>query len=98
LITIGAPGTQVICSTGRIAAYCQPEIGAAKIIVMARPSTKKMATCPERGAVSGRIHSRYRRRLIDLPAHGRIVKINVETRRFRCVGTGCQRRICSAPR
>jgi transposase len=68
------------------------EIGAAKIIVMARPSTK-MATCPECGAVSGRIHSRYRRRLIDLPAHGRIVEINVETRRFRCVGTGCRRRI-----
>lgn len=59
------------------------EIGAAKIIVMARPSTK-MATCPECGAVSGRIHSRYRRRLIDLPAHGRIVEMNVETRRFRC--------------
>jgi hypothetical protein len=35
------------------------EIGAAKIIVMARPSTKK-AICPECGAVSGRIHSRYR--------------------------------------
>ena len=68
------------------------EIGAAKIIVMARPSAK-MATCPECGAVSGRIHSRYRRRLIDLPAHGRIVEINVETRRFRCVGTGCRRRI-----
>jgi len=68
------------------------EIGAAKIIVMARPSTK-VATCPECGAVSGRIHSRYRRRLIDLPAHGRIVEINVETRRFRCVGTGCRRRI-----
>lgn len=63
------------------------EIGAAKIIVMARPSTK-MATCPECGAVSGRIHSRYRRRLVDLPAHGRIVEINVETRRFRCVGSG----------
>lgn len=68
------------------------EIGAAKIIVMARPRTK-MATCPECGAVSGRIHSRYRRRLIDLPAHGRMVEINVETRRFRCVGTGCRRRI-----
>lgn len=68
------------------------EIGAAKIIVMARPSTK-MATCPECGAVSGRIHSRYRRRLVDLPAHGRIVEINVETRRFRCVGIGCRRRI-----
>ena len=60
------------------------EIRAAKIIVMARPSTKT-ATCPECGVVSGRIHSRYRRRLIDLPAHGRIVEINVETRRFRCV-------------
>jgi transposase len=68
------------------------EIGAAKIIVTARPSTK-MATCPACGAVSDRIHSRYKRRLIDLPAHGRIVEINVETRRFRCVGAGCRRRI-----
>jgi transposase len=68
------------------------EIGATKIIVTARPSTK-IATCPECGVVSGRIHSRYRRRLIDLPAHGRVVEINVETRRFRCVGTGCRRRI-----
>src|SRR6202047_856968 len=68
------------------------EVGAAKIIVMARPSTK-VATRPECGAVSGRIHSRYKRRLMDLPAHGRVVEINVETRRFRCVGTGCRRRI-----
>ena len=52
-----------------------------------------MGTCPECGAVSGRIHSRYKRRLIDLPAHGRIVEINVETRRFRCVGAACRRRI-----
>jgi hypothetical protein len=42
------------------------EIGATKIIVTARPSMK-IATCPECGVVSGRIHSRYRRRLIDLP-------------------------------
>lgn len=76
---------------GGLAVDCV-EIGAAKIIVTARPSTK-MGTCPECGAVSGRIHSRYKRRLIDLPAHGRIVEINVETRRFRCVGATCRRRI-----
>src|ERR1700692_5013501 len=63
---------------GGLAVDCV-EIGAAKIIVTARPSTK-MGTCPECGAVSGRIHSRYKRRLIDLPAHGRIVEINVEIR------------------
>jgi len=68
------------------------EIGAAKIIVTARLGTK-MGTCPECGAVSGRIHSRYKRRLMDLPAHGRVVEINVETRRFRCVGAACRRRI-----
>lgn len=68
------------------------EIGSAKIIVTARLSTK-IGTCPECGAVSGRIHSRYKRRLMNLPAHGRIVEINVETRRFRCVGTACRRRI-----
>ena len=76
---------------GGLAVDCV-EIGAAKIIVTARPSTR-VGTCPECGAVSGRIHSRYKRRLIDLPAHGRIVEINVETRRFRCVGAACRRRI-----
>ena len=76
---------------GGLAVDCV-EIGAAKIIVTARPSTR-VGTCSECGAVSGRIHSRYKRRLIDLPAHGRIVEINVETRRFRCVGAACRRRI-----
>jgi hypothetical protein len=55
-----------------------------------------MATCPECGADSSRIDSRYRRRLIDLPARGRISEINVETRLFRCVGTDCRRRILSS--
>jgi transposase len=69
---------------GGLAVDCV-EIGAAKIIVTARPSTR-VGTCPECGAVSGQIHSRYKRRLIDLPAHGRIVEINVETRRFQPAG------------
>ena len=76
---------------GGLAVDCV-EIGAAKIIVTARLSTK-VGTCPECGAVSGRIHSRYKPTPDGFARPGRIVEINVETRRFRCVGTGCRRRI-----
>ena len=34
-------------------------------------------------------HSRYRRRLHDLPWQGRPVTLEVQLRRFRCVGRSC---------
>ena len=32
---------------------------------------------------SSRVHSRYTRRLLDLPSHGRMVELRVAARRFR---------------
>jgi transposase len=40
-----------------------------------------------------RVHSRYKRRLLDLPSHGRVVQLQVPVRRFRCMHPNCPRRI-----
>ena len=41
------------------------------------------AACPRGGRLSRQVHSRYRRGLTDLPAHGREVMISLAVRRFR---------------
>ena len=48
------------------------------------------AACPQCGRLSRQVHSRYRRGLTDLPAHGREVKILLAVRRFRCRTSRCQ--------
>ena len=70
----------------------QVEIGGAEIVAVARSRSEK-SCCPVCGRASTRVHSRYRRCLSDLPAHGRRVRIDLEVRRFRCGGLGCRRKI-----
>ncbi len=45
--------------------------------------------CPACSVVSGRVHSRYQRRLADLPVAGRLVELCLTVRRFFCVNTLC---------
>ena len=47
------------------------------------------AACPECGAVSRRVHSRYERRLLDMAAGGREVLICLTVRRFFCPVPAC---------
>jgi transposase len=68
------------------------EIGRSEIVAVAR-SRLARSSCPVCGSASTRVHSRYRRCLADLPAHGRRVQINLEVRRFRCGSSDCRRRI-----
>jgi transposase len=49
--------------------------------------------CPGCGTRSERIHSRYRRRLADLPIAGRPVRLMVLARRFYCKAVLCGRRV-----
>ncbi len=56
-------------------------------------AAKGWAACPKCGARSRRVHSRYRRRLADLPAHGLDVHLVVQVRRFRCGSGKCCRAI-----
>lgn len=69
-------------------AFCD---GATTVITV-RP-TSGTSLCPGCGTSSGGIHSRYQRRLTDLPLAGRQVRLVVVARRFRCVTARCGRRI-----
>ena len=69
-------------------AFCD---GATTVITI--HPTSDTSLCPGCGASSGRIHSRYQRRLTDLPLAGRPVRLVVVARRFRCVTVMCGRRI-----
>lgn len=70
----------------------QVRFGQDEIIAIAR-SGDGAAACPSCGGHSGRVHSRYERRLADLPAHGRRVRIRLVVRRFRCGVPGCAQKI-----
>jgi transposase len=56
-------------------------------------STASTASCPLCGEVSARPHSRYVRRLADLPCHDQPVRFHLEVRRFFCGNANCRRRI-----
>ena len=55
--------------------------------------TRKSSACPICGQISVRVHSRYHRRLLDLPVAGRPVRLIVVARRFRCDAVRCGQRI-----
>ena len=56
--------------------------------IAARTRTASLA-CRGCGAVSARVHDRYRRRLADLACGGRPVQVVLEVRRFRCGNPAC---------
>ncbi|WP_244487704.1 transposase family protein, partial [Aureimonas sp. Leaf460] len=51
------------------------------------------AACPSCNRLSQRVHSRYHRRVADLPLGGRAVQLHLVARRFRCDGLDCRQRI-----
>jgi transposase len=63
-----------------------------RIIITVRHSNE-FGGCPSCGAVSRRVHSRYRRIVNDLPLSGRNVQLSVIARRFRCDAVLCGRQI-----
>ncbi len=67
-----------------------------RIVIAAHPAAQD-AACPDCGATSGQVHSRYERRLLDLPSQGRIVHLRIQVRRFRCGNRDCHRRIFGEP-
>ena len=61
--------------------------------VIAIRATSAKSPCPSCGAISERVHSRYPRRLADLPIAGQRVELVLHARRFRCEAVLCRRRI-----
>ncbi len=47
--------------------------------------------------LSDRVHRLHRRRLLDLPSHGRAVELRVDVRRYRCTAGACPRRTLTEP-
>jgi transposase len=60
-----------------------------KITLLVEP-VQDASSCPGCGQTSHRIHSHYQRDLADLPWNGRIVKLRLRARRFRCSEPECE--------
>lgn len=82
--------SSALVPTGFVLESVALEATSATIVV--RPANAANA-CPGCGVKSKRIHSRYRRRVADLPIAGRPVRLLVTARRFYCDAVLCGRRI-----
>lgn len=67
--------------------FCSDEV---RLVVKTRPLK---ATCPSCGQQSNKVHSRYRRRLADLPWEGITAKLILSVRKFFCLNQECRQRI-----
>jgi transposase len=56
-------------------------------------STQSCSPCPVCGSAATRIHSRYQRRLADLPSAGQPVRFLLTVRKFFCDAPTCPRKI-----
>jgi transposase len=63
-----------------------------RLLLVARPISTT-AACPSCSSISANIHSQYQRALADLPSQGRLVRIRLRTRRFRCAVAECHQKI-----
>jgi transposase len=75
-------------SSGRSLAPCglvieRVDMETENLLIVAQPISKA-AACPTCIGISSHIHSLYQRTLSDLPSQGRLVRIRLWTRRFRC--------------
>ena len=64
----------------------------ASTIITAR-AVAAAGRCPSCGGFTWRVHSRYLRTVLDLPLSGRVVRLVIMARRFRCDVALCSRRI-----
>ena len=59
------------------------------IIVIHVKSKKKEAQCPNCGRISDKVHSKYIRKLQDLPLQGKKVKLHISRNKYFCRNTEC---------
>jgi transposase len=62
-------------------------------IVIAAHACAPIAICPSCSQPSKRMHSRYVRRVADLPIQGKAVQLAMDVRRFQCRTPSCPQRI-----
>src|SRR5262245_52840395 len=79
LLPFSVPG----CVVEPVATAADPTL-----LIEARASAPE-ACCPDCHTPSDRVHSRYTRRLRDLPVAEHAVHLRVQVRRFRCRTSSC---------
>lgn len=62
-------------------------------MILTVAASSRTSVCPLCRRASRSVHSRYERRLRDLPWHGVAVQLQLRVRRFRCRTAGCRRKI-----
>ena len=62
-------------------------------LLITATSMSDEAACPLCTGISRRVHSRYFRKVSDLPCSGRGVRLRLAARRFRCEQPLCRQRI-----
>ena len=68
------------------------EVGAERVVVTIRASAG-WCLCPLCSVPTRRVHSRYLRKVADLPVAGRRTEIALQARRFFCDASACPRRV-----
>lgn len=63
------------------------------LIILRVHAVQKKAQCPSCQNYSSSLHSRYIRRVADLPWHGVAVRLELHSRKFRCRNEVCRRKV-----
>jgi transposase len=82
----------LVPDAGEVVLHEVRAVGRARLVMVLR-SAGKESRCPACAQISRRVHSRYIRRLSDLPWEGIPVAIELCVRRFFCCGEECGQRI-----
>jgi len=69
--------------------YVSHENEAGAIIIYAQSKSCE-TRCPYCGEVSDKVHSRYLRRLQDLPIQGKKVKLVIDNKKYFCLNKACR--------
>jgi len=64
-----------------------------EVLTITAISIQMYPCCPLCGTLASRVHSRYTRRLTDLPCGGQQVRLQVEVRKCFCEMSTCARKI-----
>ena len=68
-------------------------ISAPKLITMVVSAIQHSPHCPKCAQPSTSLHSHYQRAVADLPWHGIAVRLQLQTRKFRCRNELCRQKI-----
>ncbi|HEX4203017.1 MAG TPA: ISL3 family transposase [Ktedonobacteraceae bacterium] len=63
------------------------------VLLVTMTSTQCTPCCPLCGVKAGRVHSRYTRKLTDLPCGGQPVRLLLQVRKYFCETPDCQRKV-----